>query len=193
MRFPPFADEYADENCSQLVDGSRRIHRWLCNCQSSNTQNHLRRGLYVIEHYVGIILASMPALKPLFSKILNITVSSHSGSSRSFQKIKPTTASLFVPQSQNASGRSSIRGNKIRKTTEWRVSSQLEFEVNRDYELAENGAVPDFLRPAGDSWTHVPGAEEGYDSAMRTGGYTHIDDAKDTASLPGPRSNVPRG
>ncbi|KAI4175863.1 MAG: hypothetical protein LQ343_001477 [Gyalolechia ehrenbergii] len=135
----------------------------------------------------------MPALKPLFSKLLDITVSSHTGSSQSFQKIKPTNAILFVPQSQTASGRSSIRGNKIRKTTEWRVSSQLDFEVHRDYELSEDGALPGFLRPLGNSWTHGPGMEQGRDPALRTGGYTHVDDPKDLSSLPGPESDVPKG
>ncbi|KAL9023734.1 MAG: hypothetical protein Q9196_007011, partial [Gyalolechia fulgens] len=148
--------------------------------------------LTITEHYIGIILASMPALKPLFSKLLDITVSSHTDSSRSFQKIKPTIATPFVPASQTASGRSSIRGNKIRKTTEWRVSSQLEFAVNRDYELSEDGVLPDFLRPSCNSWTHGPGMEKGCDPAMRTGGYTHVDGAQDISSLPGLGSGVPK-
>lgn len=139
-----------------------------------------------------MILASMPALKPLFSRLLDITVPSH-GSSRSFQQIKPVTASAFLPQSQVASGRSSIRGNKICKTTEWRVSSQLEFEVQRDYELSDAGALPMFLRPPGNSWDHGQGMKDGSDPAMRTGGYTHIDEIQETTSVPSPGLDVPKG
>lgn len=142
--------------------------------------------LTMIEHYIGTILASMPALKPLFSKMLG-TVSSH-GSRRSFQQIKPVTASAFVAQSQTTSGRSSIRVTKIRKTTEWRVSSQLDLEVQRDYELSDAGALPKFLSRNGSS-----GMEGGNDPAMHTGGYTHIDEIQDTTSLTSPSSDVPMG
>ncbi|KAL8716908.1 MAG: hypothetical protein Q9225_005794 [Loekoesia sp. 1 TL-2023] len=146
--------------------------------------------LTITEHYVGITIASMPALKPLFTKILDSTVSSHTSSSRSFQKIKPANAALTVPRSHPTSGRSSIRGNNIRKTTEFRVSSQLELEVDRDYELSDTGALPEYLRQSDNSWARGPGMEKARYPAMRTGGYRHIDDAPDFSPAPRTRSDV---
>ena len=139
-----------------------------------------------VEHYFGITLASMPTLKPLFTRILDITVPSQGSSNRSFQKIRPPNAIHATALSHPESGRSSIHGNNIRKTTEFRVSSQLELEIDRDYELSESGTVPEFLRQSNNSnsWAHGPGVEMGHDSAMRTGGYRHIDDAPDSPSFP---------
>ncbi|KAI4207934.1 MAG: hypothetical protein LQ346_000271 [Caloplaca aetnensis] len=122
----------------------------------------------ITEHYLGITVASMPALKPLFSKILDATTSHSSGSKRSFQKIDPAGV-LLSPQPHTASGRSSIRANDIRVKTEIRYSSALELEVGRDYE----GALPDFLRESGNSWAHGPDNELARNSSLRTGGYTH--------------------
>lgn len=120
------------------------------------------------EHYLGITVASMPALKPLFSKILDATTSPSTGSKRSFQKIDAAGV-LMVPQSYTASGRSSIRATDIRVKTEIRYSSALELEVGRDYD----GALPDFLRESGNSWAQGPDNEMGRNPALRTGGYMH--------------------
>lgn len=146
--------------------------------------------VFSTEHYIGITIASMPALKPLFTKILDSTMSSQSSSSQSFQKIKPANAVHFSPRSHPTSGRSSIRGNNIRKTTEFRVSSQLELEIDRDYELSDTGALPEYLRQSDNTWARGPGMEKARYPAMRTGGYRHIDEAPDFSPAPQTRSDV---
>ncbi|KAI4157581.1 MAG: hypothetical protein L6R39_000651 [Caloplaca ligustica] len=142
--------------------------------------------LTITEHYIGITIASMPALKPLFTKVLGATVASQSSSKRSFQKIESPGAGVAVPRPNTASGRSSLRGNKIRVKTEFRVSSQLELEVGRDYELSD-AALPGFLRQqsSNNSWARGSDMEAAHNPAIRTGGgYTHIDDAPDFSSGP---------
>ncbi|KAL8788441.1 MAG: hypothetical protein Q9213_001664 [Squamulea squamosa] len=146
-------------------------------------------GVFTIgEHYLGIIIASMPALKPLFSKVLDATGSSSSpnSSKRSFQKIHsfggPTACG---PGSHAPSGRSSIGEGNIKRTTEFRISSHLEFEVNRDYELHNHGQPPDYLRHSGHSWALEPVSERREQNlGIPTGGYRHFDDSFQHASVP---------
>lgn len=111
----------------------------------------------------------MPALKPLFTKVLDATTPSPTGSKRKFQKIASTGVKIPVPQSYTVSGRSSIQGNDIRVKTEIRYSSTLELEVGRDYD----GALPDFLRQSGNSWAKGSDVEMERNPAIRTGGYLH--------------------
>ncbi|KAL8735521.1 MAG: hypothetical protein Q9166_000689 [cf. Caloplaca sp. 2 TL-2023] len=151
------------------------------------------------EHYLGIIIASMPALKPIFSKVLDSTRSSSSGSKRSFQKIRSPGGGIHVPSSYATSGRSSIQRDYIKKTTEFRVSSQLELEVNRDYELANvsPGQTAGFLRHSGNSWARDPRMEQEQGAGASVGGYRHIDEAFHPGAVPqasvrAPSVRVPR-
>ncbi|KAL8840208.1 MAG: hypothetical protein Q9170_001415 [Blastenia crenularia] len=128
----------------------------------------------VTEHYLGISIASIPTLKNLFAKLLDITVSSQT-SSKSFQKITPVFQGLSVPQSQMTSGRSSIRGSNIRVQHDFRFSSQLELASNSDYEMSQGSVT---------SWAQGPSRGRGHDPAMRTGGYKHIDDKQHLPLVP---------
>lgn len=127
----------------------------------------------------------MPALKPLFSKVLDATGSSPSGSKRNFQKIQCRTAGLRGgPESYVRSGRSPIRkDNIIQKTTDFRMSSQHELAVSRDCELA-NEVLPDYLRYSGNSWTHGPAPQKEHGFNVIPGGYRHVDDAHHPTSVP---------
>ena len=127
----------------------------------------------------------MPALKSLFSKILDATgsTSSPNASKRSFQKIHSHGATVCGPGSHAPSGRSSIGGDYIKRTTEFRISSQLEFEVNQDYEL-HNGPLPDYLRRSANSWTPGPGLGSEQNSRPPTGGYRHVGNASQPPSIP---------
>ncbi|KAL9603702.1 MAG: hypothetical protein Q9219_001021 [cf. Caloplaca sp. 3 TL-2023] len=130
--------------------------------------------LTVTEHYVGITIASMPALKPLFSRILNVSVSNPTGSDRGSSKLRLATASL----------RNSIRERpNITVTTNIRFGSQVELANQPGHESPNAGAVPEFLRESSENWTHGPGMERAHDASIRTGGYTHI------SSLPGSSSS----
>ncbi|KAL9037087.1 MAG: hypothetical protein Q9180_003924 [Flavoplaca navasiana] len=143
------------------------------------------------EHYLGIIIASMPTLKPLFSKLLGTTISgsSQDSSRRSFQKINSAGITDRGPQSHGPSGRSSIGGDfNSRRTTDFRVSSHLELEVNRDYEL-QNGPLPDYLRHSGNSWAHESGLTQEHIQRVPTGGRKHVDDAFQSTSVP----SIPKG
>ncbi|KAI4147929.1 MAG: hypothetical protein LQ341_001701, partial [Variospora aurantia] len=137
----------------------------------------------ITEHYAGITIASMPALKPLFSKVLGTTVSSPSSSKRSFRKVKPPSAGQRLTQAHTASGRSSIRGDKLEAEAKagYRVSSQLEFEVSQDYEPSD-AALAEYFRRANNSWAQEPDIELKQKPAIEPGGYTHIDDASDASS-----------
>lgn len=128
------------------------------------------------EHYAGITIASMPALNPLFSKVLGTKGSSQGSSKRSFRKIESAGVGLRAPQAYSASERSSIPEDKIRANTDYRASSQLEFEVSRDREPSDGAALPDFLlRESGNSWAQGPDIELAQQATMKTGGYTHMD------------------
>ncbi|KAL9007890.1 MAG: hypothetical protein Q9173_006929 [Seirophora scorigena] len=140
----------------------------------------------ITEHYAGITIASMPALNPLFSKVLGTKGSSQGSSKRSFRKIESAGVGLRVPQAYSASERSSIPEDKIRANTDYRASSQLEFEVSRDREPSDGGALPDFLlRESGNSWAQGPDIELAQKATMNTGGYRHIDNASDVSSALG--------
>ncbi|KAL8982982.1 MAG: hypothetical protein Q9177_005115, partial [Variospora cf. flavescens] len=125
----------------------------------------------------------MPALKPLFSKVLGTTVSSPSSSKRSFRKIELPSAGQRFTQAHTASGRSSIRGDKLEAEAKvgYRVSSQLEFEVSQDYEPSD-AALAEYFRRANNSWAQEPDIELKQKPAIEPGGYTHIDDASDASS-----------
>ncbi|KAL8774953.1 MAG: hypothetical protein Q9209_000432 [Squamulea sp. 1 TL-2023] len=141
----------------------------------------------IVEHYLGIIIASMPALKPLFSKILDATGSSSSpnSSKRNFQKIHSFGPTACGPGSHAPSGRSSIGEGNIKRTTEVRISSHLEFEINRDYELQQHGQPPDYLRHSGNSWALEPVSERKEQNlGIPTGGYRHLDDSFPPTSVP---------
>ncbi|KAL8668229.1 MAG: hypothetical protein Q9202_000207 [Teloschistes flavicans] len=139
--------------------------------------------LTITEHYVGIIIASMPALKPLFSKVLDSAASTpKDGSKRSFQKTEPQTAGLPLTRSYDTSGRSSngtdSRADSALKPPEMRLSSQLEYEVSRDYELSDLEGWREAASLPDTTWTHIPYTEEwAGPETIHTRGYQHIDDA----------------
>ncbi|KAL9604300.1 MAG: hypothetical protein Q9179_001922 [Wetmoreana sp. 5 TL-2023] len=150
--------------------------------------------LTITEHYLGIIIASMPALKPLFSKVLESTVSSPNNSSkRSFQKIESSNAGSHVPRSHATSGRSSVRGDSMRKPPELRPSSQLELETSRDYELSDATAWPSFARPPANSWARGSRVEKIDEAEIQSRGYKHINDASDSLSVPASARTVSLG
>ncbi|CAL8577739.1 hypothetical protein XPA_003558 [Xanthoria parietina] len=146
--------------------------------------------LTIAEHYLGIIIASMPILKPLFSKLLDSTElgSSRNSSRRSFQKIRSSGAAERGPESHAPSDRSSMGPDYIKRTTDIRISSHLEFEVNRDYELY-SGPLPDHLRYSGNSWARENRVGEEPPTRAPAGGRRHNDDAFRPTSVP----LVPRG
>ncbi|KAL8649741.1 MAG: hypothetical protein Q9210_004223, partial [Variospora velana] len=126
----------------------------------------------------------MPALKPLFSKVLGATVSSPSSSKRSFRKIESPSVGQRLTQAHTASGRSSIRADKLETEAkaEYRVSSQLEFEVSQDYEPSD-ATLSEYFRRSNNSWAQEPADIELEQKAgIKTGGYTHMDDASDASS-----------
>ena len=144
------------------------------------------------EHYLGIFIASMPTLKPLFSKLLDATGpgSSPNSSRRSFQKIKSSSVPERGPESHGPSGRSSIARDYSKRTTGFRVSSQLELEVNRDYELG-NGPLPEYLRHSGNSWAAQPSLSSRHNLKASTGGYEQIDDSFQPTSVPFNLAGIP--
>lgn len=148
-------------------------------------------GNFSAEHYLGIIIASMPILKPLFSKLLDSTElgSSRNSSRRSFQKIRSSGAAERGPESHAPSDRSSMGADYIKRTTDIRISSHLEFEVNRDYDLY-SGPLPDHLRYSGNSWARENGVGEEHTTRAPAGGRRHNnDDALRPTSVP----LVPKG
>ncbi|KAL8695242.1 MAG: hypothetical protein Q9218_000280 [Villophora microphyllina] len=138
--------------------------------------------LTITEHYLGIIIASMPALKPLFTKVLDSAASS-ANSKQSFRKIESHNIGMPVARSFNTS-KTSLRSDSVRKPPGLRHSSQLELEVSRDYELSEIDAWPGFAGQSGHTSTRGPRLEEGTDTDFRTRGYKHIDDASGYPSVP---------
>ncbi|KAL8674500.1 MAG: hypothetical protein Q9168_001092 [Polycauliona sp. 1 TL-2023] len=148
--------------------------------------------LTITEHYLGIIFASMPTLKPLFSKLLDATGSGSGSSSskRSFQKIKSGVAAEHGQGSHAPSGRNSMWDDYNKRMTGFRVSSQLELEANRDYEL-QKGPSSDYLRHSGNSWAREPRPANDHISGASTGGYAHIDDAFQPNPAPPNHAGVP--
>ncbi|KAL8738231.1 MAG: hypothetical protein Q9181_000957 [Wetmoreana brouardii] len=141
--------------------------------------------LTITEHYLGIIIASMPALKPLFNKVLESTVSSPNNSSkRSFQKIESSNAGSHVPQSHATSGRNSLRGDSMRKPPGFRPTSQLELETSRDYELSDATAWPGFARQPANNWARGSRVEKLDEADIHIRGYKHINHAPDSLSVP---------
>ena len=116
----------------------------------------------------------MPALRPLFTRVLDVAMTSPGSSKATFQKIgvshKPNTDSR-VPRSSTISAQSSVRGNNIRKTVEFRVSSQLDLEIYRDEEFQDELAIPAFL----DRSRRRSFSEYDDDIPIQPGGYRHID------------------
>ncbi|KAL8677339.1 MAG: hypothetical protein Q9186_006229 [Xanthomendoza sp. 1 TL-2023] len=133
--------------------------------------------LTIGEHYLGIIIASMPALKPLFSKVLDATGSSSNGSRRSFKKIRSSNADSRGAHPYVTSGRSSMRPDTIYKTVE------LRHDVSRDCQAAE-ATLPGCLRDSGNGWAYMSGPEKERGPEAVTGGYTHIDEESHTSSVP---------
>ncbi|KAL9000887.1 MAG: hypothetical protein Q9169_000642 [Polycauliona sp. 2 TL-2023] len=134
----------------------------------------------------------MPTLKPLFSKLLDATGSGSSpnSSKRSFRKINSGAAAERGHGSHAPSGRSSIGGDYNKRATGFRVSSQLELEVNQDYKL-QNGLLPDYLRHSGNSWAREPGLARQHKSGPPVGGSRHIDDASEPVPTPLNHAAVP--
>ncbi|KAL8713890.1 MAG: hypothetical protein Q9220_002036 [cf. Caloplaca sp. 1 TL-2023] len=130
------------------------------------------------EHYLGIIIASMPALRPIFTKVLDSTAPSQDSSRRSFQKVRSATAAMPTPGSYVPSSRNSIQQNYIKRTTDFRVCSQLELQVGLDYEMAHTHDSVRGLRRESNSW-----ASTAFDSERMSrpgtprGGYMHVHDA----------------
>ncbi|KAL8658916.1 MAG: hypothetical protein Q9226_000707 [Calogaya cf. arnoldii] len=134
----------------------------------------------------------MPTLKPLFSRLLDATGpgSSPNSSRRSFQKIKSSSAPERRPESHAPGGRSSIGGDYSGRTTGFRVSSQLELEVNRDYELG-TGPLPDYLQHSGNSWACQPSLSSQHNPRAPMGGYEQIDDSFQPTSVPLDLAGIP--
>ncbi|KAL8813669.1 MAG: hypothetical protein Q9200_000086 [Gallowayella weberi] len=133
--------------------------------------------LTIGEHYLGIIIASMPALKPLFSKVLDATGSGSSGSKRNFKKIRSPNADLRGRHSYATSGSSSSRPDTIYKTAESKHSNLS--DASQDYQAAET-TLPGYSRDSGNiDWAYMAGPEKEDGPEA-----THIDDASHTSSLP---------
>ena len=111
----------------------------------------------VIEHLLGIIIASVPALKPLFSRLLNAASSSGqtSGQSnrRSFRKILSPEGSTPL---QNTSLVNYVGGKghqiplddkSITKTTEFCISAEQDLETADRLDAMPAWPIPDFPAP----------------------------------------------
>ncbi|KAI4205260.1 MAG: hypothetical protein LQ350_000582 [Teloschistes chrysophthalmus] len=138
--------------------------------------------LTIFEHYGGIIIASMPALKPLFSKVLDSAGPTPKDSTkRILHNFEPRCAGLPLSQSydtiEGGYVQAGSRPDSTLKFPETRFSSRLEFEVSRDYKLSdleggrESATLPD------NPWTRIPGTDRwaGPDP-VHIRGYQHIDD-----------------
>lgn len=83
---------------------------------------------------MGITIASVPSLRPLFRRILDITSQRSDSSGRNFQKINGRERGVQVQISSRANarntGRTSLRRNdgEITKTTELRMSTETDIE-----------------------------------------------------------------
>ncbi|KAL8821716.1 MAG: hypothetical protein Q9223_000290 [Gallowayella weberi] len=119
----------------------------------------------------------MPALKPLFSKVLDATGSGSSGSKRNFKKIRSPNADLRGRHSYATSGSSSSRPDTIYKTAESKHSNLS--DASQDYQAAET-TLPGYSRDSGNiDWAYMAGPEKEDGPEA-----THIDDASHTSSLP---------
>ncbi|KAL8871613.1 MAG: hypothetical protein Q9174_002592 [Haloplaca sp. 1 TL-2023] len=144
--------------------------------------------LTIVEHYFGIIIASMPSLKPLFSKVLDSAISSPNNSSkRSFQKIHSLQPGSQLPPSYTTSKRSSIGGDNVRRPPDVRHSSQLELAVGRDYELAESKewrGPPESTLQSKFSPAYEARLGKADEVGVHTRGYQHLNAATDFSSVP---------
>ncbi len=84
----------------------------------------------VLEHLLGIVIASVPALKPLFSRRLYAATSSGNSSGRSFRQLLNSGGST-PPQSTFAGDRTCANGQRIplddksiTKTTDFYLSTE---------------------------------------------------------------------
>ena len=83
---------------------------------------------------MGITIASVPSLRPLFRRILDMTSQRSDSSGRNFQKINGRERGVQVQISSRANarnnGRTSLRRNdgEITKTTELRMSTETDIE-----------------------------------------------------------------
>lgn len=113
----------------------------------------------VTEHIVGIIIASMPSLRPLFSKILNVASQRSSSSGRSLQRKQSRERGVHVQISSlvntaNNSRRGMLLNDKdITKTTELRMSTETDLNFAHVQQPPSAWVVPYRDRPYG--YEHV--------------------------------------
>ena len=107
----------------------------------------------VIEHLLGITVASIPALKPLFSQILDAATTSGNSGRRSFRKIHGCDGS--TPQ-QDSSLQSYAGGDgsklrlddkSITKTTEFYLSTLQYLETDPPPPSNPSWPIPEFPEP----------------------------------------------
>ena len=111
----------------------------------------------VIEHLLGIILASAPALKPLFSRVLTAATangaSSGRSSRRSFLKIygsernTPQQKPSLVDYTSRKGHLTPMDGKSITKTTEFCVSTEQDLEKAHHAEFMPAWPILDFPKP----------------------------------------------
>ena len=107
----------------------------------------------VIEHLLGIIVASVPALKPLFSKILDAATSTGNPSRRSFRKIHgsegstPMQNTSFVDYTGGNGQKTPFDDKGITKTTEFYLSTEQYLEMGHPPEAKPAWPIPDFPAP----------------------------------------------
>lgn len=107
----------------------------------------------VLEHLLGIVIASVPALKPLFSRSLYAAGSTRNSSGRSFPKILGTGGST-PPQSTSLEDRTGakeqsipLNGKRITKTTEFYLSIEQYLDTSHHSEPTAAWPIPDLPAP----------------------------------------------
>ena len=140
-----------------------RGHHQACSMDNVSALNYLILSLTTdnrrsTEHLLGIIIASLPALRPLFKRILEVATTQRSGSSGlSFRKMHRSDRGVHVQISSlvnaaSSSGRTIATNNKdITKTTELRISTET--DLNFIQEPSSAWVTPDRDRPFG--YEHV--------------------------------------
>ncbi|KAG7009069.1 hypothetical protein G7Y79_00003g009370 [Physcia stellaris] len=110
----------------------------------------------VTEHLVGITIASIPSLKPLFNRIFDIASQRSNSSGRTFQKINARERGVQVQISSLVNGgnnsRKTLRMNDkdITKTTELRMSTETDIEFTQLPKPPTAWNVPERNRPLPD-------------------------------------------
>lgn len=96
------------------------------------------------EHLLGLTVASIPLLRPLFKRILVMTTQRSNSSQRTFQKIHGRERGVQVHIAGNNS-RKTLRMNDkdITKTTELRMSTETDIEFAQLQKPPSSWSVPE--------------------------------------------------